>query len=727
MALAGVVSATVSEEQFAARELVRGWAASSDAIAAVRAVEQGQPEAWRMVYDGLAQLGIFGVAVPEELGGAGAGVEDLCVMIDEAAAALVPGPVATTALATLLITDEKVLDGLMSGQRTAGVALEADIAFDGTTATGSARFVLGGLMDGLLVLPARGQERSDSGDHTGDDWIYVDASAAGVAVERLKATDFSRPLASVELTAAPATRIEIPHQRVVDLTATVLAAEAAGLARWFLKVATEYAKVREQFGKPIGSFQAVKHMCAEMLLRSQQIAVAAADAAGAVTDADDAQLSIAVAVASAIGIDAEKLNARDCIQVLGGIGITWEHDAHLYMRRAYANAQFLGGRPKWLRRTARLTRDGLRRQLYVDVADADDIRPEIAAAVAEIAALPEDERQAALAETGLMAPHWPKPYGRQASPAEQLVIDQELSAGGVVRPDITIGWWAAPTILEHGTPEQIERFIPGTLTGEIYWCQLFSEPGAGSDLASLRTKAVRVGAGARSDGRTGWVLNGQKVWTSNAHRADWGVCLARTNPDAPKHKGITYFLVDMRSPGIDIRPLREITGENLFNEVFFDDLFVPDEMVVGAIDGGWALARTTLANERIAMATGGALDKGMEHLLDVIDGRDVDVAEQDRLAGLIVAAQVGALLDRLIAQMAVGGHDPGAASSVRKLIGVRYRQQLAETIMDSHDGAGIVDSPDVRYWLNTRCLSIAGGTEQILLTVAGERLLGLPR
>ncbi|MGH3581220.1 MAG: acyl-CoA dehydrogenase, partial [Mycobacterium sp.] len=658
-------------------------------------------------YDGLAQLGIFGVAVPEELGGAGAGVEDLCVMIDEAAAALVPGPVATTALATLLITDEKLLDGLTSGRRTAGVALGSDITFDGTTATGSAKFVLGGLVDGVLVLPA------------GEDWVYVDASAAGVTVERLEATDFSRPLASVELTSALATRIELPYQRVVDLTATVLAAEAAGLARWFLDVATEYAKVREQFGKPIGSFQAVKHMCAEMLLRSQQIAVAAADAAGAATDADDAQLSIAVAVASAVGIDAEKLNARDCIQVLGGIGITWEHDAHLYMRRAYANAQFLGGRPKWLRRTAGLTRDGLRRQLFVDVADADDIRPEVTAAVADIAALPEEKRQAALAETGLMAPHWPKPYGRAASPAEQLVIDQELSAGGVVRPDISIGWWAAPTILEHGTPEQIERFIPGTLTGEVYWCQLFSEPGAGSDLASLRTKAVRA--------EGGWVLNGQKVWTSNAHRADWGVCLARTNPDAPKHKGITYFLVDMRSPGIDIRPLREITGENLFNEVFFDDLFVPDEMVVGTVDGGWPLARTTLANERVAMATGGALDKGMEHLLDVIEGREIDVAEQDRLAGLIVAAQVGALLDRLIAQMAVGGHDPGAASSVRKLIGVRYRQQLAETIMDSHDGSGIVDSPDVRYFLNTRCLSIAGGTEQILLTVAGERLLGLPR
>ncbi|MCW2592533.1 MAG: putative acyl-CoA dehydrogenase [Mycobacterium sp.] len=704
-----VVSSTVTDEQFAARELVRSWASGSGAIAAVRAVEQGNADAWRAVYERLAQLGIFGVAIPEDLGGAGGSIEDLCAMVDEAAAALIPGPVATTALATLVVTDEKLLDGLASGERTAGVALGSDITFDAGsgTATGTAEFVLGGVADGLLVLPA------------GDQWVLVDAAAGGAAVEALEATDFSRPLARVELASAPATVLPLTHQRMVDLTATVLAAEAAGLARWMLDTATDYAKVREQFGKPIGSFQAVKHMCAEMLLRAQQIAVASADAAGAVADDDVAQLSIAVAVAAATGIEAAKVNARDCIQVLGGIGITWEHDAHLYMRRAYAIAQFLGGKSFWLRRCADLTRAGVRRQLDVDVTDGENIRAEIAGVVADIAALPEEKRQVALAESGLMAPHWPKPHGRAASPAEQLVIDQELEAAGVKRPDISIGWWAAPTILGHGSPEQIEKFIPGTLNGDVYWCQLFSEPGAGSDLAALRTKAVRT------DG--GWLLTGQKVWTSNAHRADWGICLARTNPDAPKHKGITYFLVDMRSPGIDIRPLREITGEALFNEVFFDDLFVPDGMVVGPVDGGWPLARTTLANERIAIAAGGALDKGMEHLLDVIGDGDVDPAEADRLGALIGAAQVGALLDQLIAQLAVGGHDPGAPSSVRKLIGVRYRQNLAETIMDSYDGAGLVDSPDVRYFLNTRCLSIAGGTEQILLTLAGERLLGLPR
>ena len=408
----------------------------------------------------------------------------------------------------------------------------------------------------------------------GDGFVLVDATADGVTVEPLTPTDFSRPLARVVLEGAAAEVLPFGRQRVEDIVATVLAAEAAGVARWTLQTATEYAKVREQFGKPIGSFQAVKHMCAEMLLRSEQVAVAAGDAARAADGDDDAQLSIAASVAAAAGIEMAKANAKDCIQVLGGIGITWEHDAHLYLRRAYGISQFLGGPSRWLRRVATLTQQGVRRALHIDLASVEHLQPEIAAAVADVAAQPVEKRQIALAEAGLQAPHWPKPYGRDASPAEQLLIDRELAEAGVERPDLVIGWWAAPTILEHGSPEQIERFVPPTLSGELFWCQLFSEPGAGSDLASLRMKAVRA--------EGGWKLTGQKVWTSRADRAQWGVCLARTDPEAPKHKGITYFLVDMATPGIDIRPLREITGDDLFNEVFFDDVFVPDEMVVGA-------------------------------------------------------------------------------------------------------------------------------------------------
>ena len=333
---------------------------------------------------------------------------------------------------------------------------------------------------------------------------------------------------------------------------------------------------------------------------------------------------------------------------------------------------------------------------------------------------PAEKRQVVLADTGLLAPHWPRPYGRAAGPAEQLLIDQELAAAEIVRPDLVIGWWAVPTILEHGSPEQVEQFVPPTLRGELTWCQLFSEPGAGSDLAALRTKAVRA--------EGGWKLTGQKVWTSAAQKAHWGVCLARTDPDAPKHKGITYFLIDMKSPGIVIRPLREITGDELFNEVFFDDVFVPDEMVVGEVDDGWRLARTTLANERVAMAQGTALGNPMEELLRVMSR----ARTRWRPAGSARRTdrhRAGGLAAR-------SAHRPAR----RRRAGPRAAGQRAQTDRSALP-AGACRVPDgcVRRWpvrwinqqvhdfLNTRCLTIAGGTEQILLTMAGERLLGLPR
>jgi alkylation response protein AidB-like acyl-CoA dehydrogenase len=707
------VVATVTDEQSAARALVRDWARNSTSgpggTAAIRDVEQGKSDAWRPVFARLAELGIFGVAIPEEFGGADGSIEDLCAMVEEAAKALIPGPVATTALATLVVSDPELLAALASGERFAGLALEGDIEFDAATskASGTAAFGLGVADGAVLLAPAGGK------------CLLIDTDGEGVQIEPLQASDFSRPLARVVLNSAPATVVSDTRARVEELAATLLAAEAAGITRWSLETAVDYAKVREQFGKPIGSFQAIKHICAEMLCRAEQAEVAAADAARAAAEGDESQFSIAAALAASIGVAAVKANVKDCIQVLGGIGCTWEHDAHLYLRRAHAIGRFLGGAEAWLRRITSLTQAGVRRRLGIDLTEVEDQRQEIAAAVAQIAELPEEKRQAALAEAGLQAPHWPPPYGRGAGPAEQLLIDQELAAAGVARPDLVIGWWAAPTILEHGTPEQIERFVPGTTRGEFLWCQLFSEPGAGSDLASLRTKAVRT--------EGGWNLTGQKVWTSAAHKARWGVCLARTDPDAPKHKGITYFLVEMSSPGIEIRPLREITGDSLFNEVFLDNVFVPDELVVGEVNDGWRLARTTLANERVAMANGTALGNPMEELLELLAELDLDAAQQDRLGRLIIAAQTGALLDQRIAQLAVGGQDPGAQSSVRKLIGVRYRQALAEFTMDVSEGGGLVHNQAVFDFLNTRCLTIAGGTEQILLTVAAERLLGLPR
>jgi alkylation response protein AidB-like acyl-CoA dehydrogenase len=264
-----------------------------------------------------------------------------------------------------------------------------------------------------------------------------------------------------------------------------------------------------------------------------------------------------------------------------------------------------------------------------------------------------------------------------------------------------------------------------TLRGELVWCQLFSEPGAGSDLASLTTRATRV------DG--GWSLTGQKVWTSVAARADMGICLARTNPDVPKHQGITYFLVDMRSPGLEIRPLREITGDELFNEVFFDDCFVPDDCVVGEIDGGWRLARTTLANERVSLSSDSAFGGALEGVLHRIaaDPALATPVTLDRLGALLAEAQSLAQLGMRATLRSVGGLQPGPESSLRKLLGAEFDQRIHEFGLDLcgpdgavRDGDAVASAYGV---LQSKCLTIAGGTSEVQRNVIGERLLGLPR
>jgi alkylation response protein AidB-like acyl-CoA dehydrogenase len=434
-------------------------------------------------------------------------------------------------------------------------------------------------------------------------------------------------------------------------------------------------------------------------------------------DAANGRHPLSVASAAAVALDAAVANAKDCVQVLGGIGFTWEHDAHLYLRRAVALRQWLGGSAPWRQRAAALA--GTPRTLGVDVGDDPALREE----VARIAELPEADQRVALADAGLLTPHWPVPFGRGADAAGQLRIDGALADAGVRRPDLVIGAWAVPTILEHGNAEQRTRFARPTLRGELTWCQLFSEPGAGSDLAALRTVARRVGGG--------WRLTGQKVWTSLARQADWGICLARTDPDVPKHKGITYFLVDMRADGITTRPLREITGEAVFNEVFLDDVFVPDADVVGDPGGGWRLARTTLANERVAIGSGSAVGESVLQLLSTVDVSALDDVARDRLGGLVAQGVAGSVLDLRAALRRLGGQDPGAESSVRKLLGVQHRQDVAEFALELAGTGALAATGDAaaaqHEFLLTRCLSIAGGTTQVLRSLTAERLLGLPR
>ncbi|EYT62405.1 acyl-CoA dehydrogenase [Dietzia sp. UCD-THP] len=742
------MSIATTPDQIEIQNSIRSWAKSVDPVDTVRAQET-DPDAWKAHWAQLAELGIFGVAVAEEYGGAGAEILDLACMLEEATARMAPGPVLSTTVAGVLVSraggevasalGETIAEGglpvgvclghgvaTLKGSTTEGPTTE-DTTTGGSTTEGSTTVsgdpgvAYGGTTGGgiLLAVEIGGQTR----------WALLDGDTEGLRVTAATPYDLSASIGHVTLE-----DVRIPDDRILDgittdhvhqLFVTLAAAEAAGVADYTLTTAVEYAKIREQFGRTIGSFQSIKHLAADMLCRTEQIRAAAWDAAAAAEDllAKDSELPVAAAVAGALAFDNAVRNAQDCIQILGGIGFTFEHDAHFYMRRAGALRQAIGGSARWRRSLAELTLAGARRHLEIDLSEVEGLdsrREEIRALVATVAAVSGDERKRALADTGLFMPHLPEPWGLGASPAEQLLIDEELEAAGVSRHNITIGGWAVPTILQ-AAPEHADRLVRGTMAGEITWCQLFSEPGAGSDLAALRATAEKV------DG--GWRINGQKVWTSLAREADWAMCLARTDPDAPKHKGITYFLVDMKSEGIRTRPLREITGEALFNEVYLEDLFVPDEFQVGQVNDGWKIARTTLANERVAMGGGSSLGEAAEEIIGLIRaaGAQEDALVLDELGRHVADGVVGSLLDLRTALRTLSGSGPGAESSVRKIVGVRHRQDIAEFGLELTGTGGVEFTEQGRKFLMVRCLSIAGGTEQVLLNVVGERILGLPR
>ncbi|HXW45285.1 MAG TPA: acyl-CoA dehydrogenase [Streptosporangiaceae bacterium] len=753
----------ITDEQIALAASIREWAKRAATVEAVRGQEHDAAANDAERWAALADLGVFAIGLPEEAGGAGGTATDLGAALAELARALVPGPVLPTLLAGRLLAgcaDQPVarahLPRLAAGEISVAVALgPGDLTVrprhdGGLLLTGQTGLVLGAgssthLLAGATIrTETRGvpptpalQPAADGGNATA--WFLVAADQPGITVMPRRPADFSRSLADVRaqdaLVAPDQVLAGVTAGIVRDLACALFSIEAAAVAGWCTRTAAEYAAVRHQFGRPIGSFQAVKHLCAEMLCRAETASVLAWDAARAIDDGP-AELSLIAAAAAAHALDAGVANARDCIQVLGGIGFTWEHDAHLYLRRALSLRQLLGGTANLRISAARLAQAGARRQLRLTDADpATDeltaIRQAARATAESVRRLPAAQQRRALADSGYAAPAWPAPYGLDASPAARFIIDDELAAAGIARPDIGIGGWAIPAILGHGSKAQRERFAGPTLRGEISWCQLFSEPEAGSDLASLRTRAERV-TGEGEAGR-GWLLTGQKIWTSLAREADWAICLARTDSSAARHRGISYFLVAMDSPGIEIRPLREMTGRQMFNQVFLDQVFVPDDCVVGEPGDGWRVTRTTLASERVAMGAGSPVGDAVEDLLALATrlGAADDPVTLDRLGGLVSDGMAVALLDLQAVLAQLRGAEAGSLAAVRKLVGVRHRQDVAEAALELAGPAGAADDRDaaalLHEFLLTRCLSIAGGTTQILLSMVAERLLGLPR
>lgn len=713
------------------RSLVARVAPSEVLHAALESPVENPPPYWQAA----AEQGLQGVHLAESVGGQGFGILELAVVLAEFGYGAVPGPFVPSAIASALIAahdpQAKVLAELATGAAIAAYALDSGLTAtrhgDVLVIRGEVRAVPAAAQASVLVLPVAIESR--------DEWVVLRNDQ--LEIEAVKSLDPLRPIAHVRANAVDVSDDALLSNLTMTtahaLMSTLLSAEAVGVARWATDTASAYAKIREQFGRPIGQFQAIKHKCAEMIADTERATAAVWDAARALDDAGESSSDVefAAAVAATLAPATAQRCTQDCIQVHGGIGFTWEHDTNVYYRRALMLAACFGRGSEYPQRVVDTATTAGMRPVDIDLdPSTEKLRAQIRAEVAALKAMPREPRTVAIAEGGWVLPYLPKPWGRAASPVEQIIIAQEFTAGRVKRPQIAIATWIVPSIVAFGTDNQKQRLLPPTFRGDIFWCQLFSEPGAGSDLASLATKATRV------DG--GWRITGQKIWTTGAQYSQWGALLARTDPSAPKHNGITYFLLDMKSEGVQVKPLRELTGKEFFNTVYLDDVFVPDELVLGEVNRGWEISRNTLTAERVSI--GGSDSTFLPTLGEFVDFvRDYrfegqfDQVARHRAGQLIAEGHATKLLNLRSTLLTLAGGDPMAPAAISKLLSMRTGQGYAEFAVSSFGTDAVIGDTERlpgkwgEYLLASRATTIYGGTSEVQLNIIAERLLGLPR
>ena len=778
-----------TEEQTQLRDAVRRFMADHSPPSAVRALMETADGCDEAVWRRLCQeLAVAGVHVPEAYGGQGFTFAELAIVLQEMGRALYCGPyfsstvLAATAILLAASEDERaeLLPPLAAGERRATLAIaEADgwqlddiqLRSYGRRLTGAKSHVLDGCTASLILVAAR---EADGGLS-----LYaVDSNAAGLTALPLTPLDPTRKLARLAFEDVPARCLGTAGKsgdalaKTLQLGTVALAYEMVGGAERLLETAVEYAKERVQFGRAIGSFQAVKHRSAELLLTVELAKSAAYRAADAAAQ-DDADLPALASLAKAAAADAYMQAARDCIQIHGGIGFTWDNDTHLWYKRAKSSEVFLG--------TPAAHRELLMRQWHVpqgtvEAAPSQPAQPprrdspEAAAVRREVRAWLAEHWDAnanlvawrnRLADSGWGMPAWPKAwFGRELPAALLPVVDEEFArcqAVGVAKAGIRL--LAAETLLAHGSDAQKERYLRRILTGEDTWCQLFSEPGSGSDLAGAATRA-------ELDGER-WIVNGQKVWTTSAHHADYGLLLARTDWDAPKHQGLTYFVLDMRQPGVEVRPLKQMNGHASFNQVFFTDAAVSAEDLLGGIGNGWQVAITTLAHERRAadriasdgpaLAGAGSIYQEAEAeravalapykwypqragrvdlVLDQANasGAIDDPAIRQEIARLLILARSAEWTARRARAAAQQGRPQGPEGSLGKLAGSHVARLAchvhtliagADAMLAGADGP--LDGLIAEILVSVPATSIAGGTDEIQRNIIAERVLGLPK
>jgi len=712
----------ITEEHLEMARVARDFLSGNNAIRAARDLLEAPKDALPPFWKDLIALGWTGIHLPEEYGGAGAGLEELVLMVEECGYAVAPGPYMPTVWASAVInqvadeaTKSDLLPGLADGSVIGAVGIGGvlTLSADGSL-EGKAGLVLSAELANLFLLKA------------GDDVVVLDANQDGLEIKTAANVDPTRRVAQLICSGVKVKKNRIfkgAYAEALRLGRVLASAEASGGAHACTEMAVEYAKVREQFGRPIATYQAIKHHCANMIVAAECATAAVWDAARA--DAEDSQAEFASVVAASQAMPAFVMTTQLNTQVHGGIGFTWEHNAHMYMRRAKAlHALFSDSKAK--EALVDLSIAGVQRNYKIELpAEAESIRTKVREAVKKLKDVPSNDLRKALSQSGYLVPHWPKPWGLEAGPLEQLVIDEEFRAAKITVPNLGISGWNTLTIAQHGTQKQLDRWIRQSLEGELEFCQLFSEPNAGSDAAAIQSKGTKV--------EGGWLVNGQKVWTSGALQCNRGFMTVRTDSKAAKHDGITMMVIDMKHKGVDIRPLKQATGQSHFNEIFFDDVFVPDDDVVGPVNGGWKVARATLGNERVSIGGGMDFAKmfGVSALPLFQKYAPNDLGIKREVGYLIAQGVVTRLLNLRAVARAVEGTEPGAEGNITKMLGAENSLHIAElaTRIAGESAAtmeGDAGMPNFLY-LMARGFTIAGGTSEIVRNQIAERILGMPR
>ncbi|MGE0215239.1 acyl-CoA dehydrogenase family protein [Mycolicibacterium sp.] len=701
----------------------------------------GELPSW---WDDFVATGFHAVHLPEEVGGQGGTLLDTACVVEAAATALLPGPVLPTVLAGAITGSAQdtpaardVLTRLAAGASAAVVGpddggIRAARTDAGWELSGTSAPTVGMCSARLLVVAAP--------TDTGTGWFALEPGGDRMRIDPRHGTDRTTDVGVLDVNGHVCGQDRvltgIDGDRARCLTVALTASAASGVLRWCVDAVTAHLRTREQFGKPIGAFQALQHQAAMLLVNTELATAAAWDAVRSSAE-DPVQNRIAAAGAALMAVAPAPELVLDALTMFGAVGFTWEHDLHLYWRKATSLAASIGPAGRFATALGELTRTHSRdvavklgavepqfRARVADVLDrAGRLRNDTPGRQGDYPNLATGPQRTLLAEAGLIAPHWPVPWGLDATPLQQLIIDEEFAnRPGLVEPSLGIAEWILPALISSAPEHVQQRFIGPTQRGELGWCQLFSEPGAGSDLAALSTRATKV------DG--GWRINGHKIWTSSAHTADYGALLARTDPDAAKHRGIGYFIVDMRSEGVELHPIRQATGEAHFNEVFLTEVFVPDDMLMGGPTDGWNLAIATMAQERVAIS--GYVNFDRAEILRRLAAEPGP--EQPQACAALGAADAYANAIKVLAVREVlrllDGPAAGPAASIAKVaMNVMLRRTFAATLALTAPSALVEDSDPaiVEPYFHLPAELIGGGTKEIQLNIIAQMILGLPR